>query len=91
MLIFLRVVPPEGCGRNISNERRDKKKKGLAQLFFEYLFKSSKTPTKTWACIADLRSTCFKSTYGILKPFFPYTDFFGPIEFSEDHRRDVYG
>ena len=54
MLIFLRVVPPEGCGRNISNERRDKKKKGLAQLFFEYLFKSSKTPTKTWACIAEI-------------------------------------
>ena len=53
MLIFLRVVPPEGCGRNISNERRDKKR-GLAKLFFEYLFKSSKTPTKTRACIAEI-------------------------------------
>ena len=38
-----------------------------------------------------LRSTCNKSTNRILKPFFLYTDFLGPMEFSEDHRRDVYG
>ena len=91
MLIFLRVVPPEGCGRNISNERRDKKR-GLAQLFLNICLNHLRPLQKHERLLQKyLRSTCFKSTNRILKPFFPYSDFFGPIEFSEDHRRDVYG